>query len=335
MQRTLCLIFAVLLLLSLCACENALGRNPQFAFVHSAEEDSYFRALAYSFTAAATELGYECTVVKPENDTAEAQVALIEDLIEQGVKGIALNANQMEGLEDALKKAEDAGIPVVTVGRDTKGSLLYIQPSSMDLAGQALMEAVYDLTYGEGTFVVLSGEYPFSGFDAWVNCMGLAARDSKYQKLNWAETNYSFDSTGSTEDMMALLVQLQEKYPDLEVICCPGPQTLLACSKAIAELGMDIKATGMFMEPGKIPEFVGEDKPCPYFLTWNSSEIGRCVAYALEALINGASLEAGGTFTTKLGEYPLQNGYADHLQIVAGPPLQYPLPTVHILPAPQ
>ena len=56
MQRTLCLIFAVLLLLSFCACENALGRNPQFAFVHSAEEDSYFRALAYSFTAAATEL---------------------------------------------------------------------------------------------------------------------------------------------------------------------------------------------------------------------------------------------------------------------------------------
>ena len=52
MQRTLCLIFAVLLLLSFCACENALGRNPQFAFVHSAEEDSYFRALAYSFTAA-------------------------------------------------------------------------------------------------------------------------------------------------------------------------------------------------------------------------------------------------------------------------------------------
>jgi hypothetical protein len=197
------------------------------------------------------------------------------------------------------------------------------------------MDAIYDMAYHEGTFVVLSGEIPFSGSDPWVNGMETAARDGKYQKLIWAETNYSFDSTGSTEDMMALLVQLQEKYPDLEVICCPGAQTLPACCKAIAELGMDIKVTGMFMEPGKIPEFVGEDKPCPYFLTWNSSEIGRCVAYALEALINGASLEAGGTFTTKLGEYPLQNGYADHLQIVAGPPLQYPLPTVHILPAPQ
>ena len=335
MKRTLCLIFSVLLLLSLCACEKASSSTPRFAFIHSTDESSYFNSLANSFCATATELGYEGIVVKPENDTAQAQVTLIEDLIGQRVKGIALNANQMDGLEAVLKKAKDAGIPVVTVGRDTKGSHLYIQPSSTDLAGQALMEAVYDLTCGEGTFVVLSGEYPFSGFDAWVNAMSLAARDSKYQKLNWAETSYRFDGTGSIEDMMSLLVQLREKYPNLEVICCPGAQTLLACCKAVAELGMDINVTGMFIEPGKIQEFVGEDKPCPYFFTWNSSEIGRCVAYALKALEDGAALEKGGIFTTQLGAYDLQNGYDDHLQIIAGPPLQYPLPTAHILPAPQ
>lgn len=326
MKRTLCILLASLLLLSLCACRDAGSSKQLFAFVHAAEENSYFSAVADSFCAASKELGYESLVVKPENDTAQAQITLIEDLIKQGVGGIALNANQLEGLEAVLKKAKDAGIPVVTVGRDTKGSQLYIEPSSTDLVGEALMEAVYDLSSGEGTFAVLSGEYPFSGIDIWVHCMGIAARDSKYQKLIWAETSYRIDGTGSLEEMMALITQLQQQYPELEVICCPGPQTLRTCSKAIEELDADLKVTGMYFLPAEMQELAGEGKPCPYFLTWDSSRVGSCAAYALKSLEDGATLEKGGIFTTQLGGYDLQNGYDDHLQIIAGPPLRCPAP---------
>lgn len=319
MKRTLCLLLAILLLLSLCGCKDSGGSQPQLAFVGS-EEDAYFAAITAAFCDAAQKLGYASTVVYPENDSAEAQIALIEDLIEQGVKGIALNASQMDGLEAVLKKAKDAGIPVVTVGQDTKGSQLYIQPCSLELVGISLLDAIYDFAGGEGTFAVLSGETPFSGVDPWVNGMKLAAHDSKYQKLTWAETNYSFNGDGSVDEMMALMVQLRQKYPDLEAVCCPGPQTLLACCKAIAELGMDIKVTGLCMEPADMQEFVGDDKMCPCFFTWDTSLVGSCVAHALEAMVDGAAMLEGETLVTKQGEYTLEGGYDGHMQITAGPP---------------
>lgn len=329
MKRTLCILLASLLLLSLCACKEAGSGKQLFAFVHSAEEYSdYFTAVADSFCEASKALGYESLVVKPENDTAQAQIALVEDLIKQGVRGIALNANQLEGLEVVLKKAKDAGIPVVTVGRDTKGSQLYIEPSSLELVGISLMDALYDLAGGEGTFAVLSGDTTASGMNPWVSGMKLAAQGSKYQKLTWAETNYSYDPyAGDIEDMKALVTQLLDQYPDLEAICCPSPQTLLACCKAIAELEADIQVTGMCMKPADMQEFVGDGKICPYYLTWDASRVGSCTAYALEALIDGAAMLEGETLVTKQGEYSLQSGYDGHVQITAGPPLRCPLAT--------
>ena len=323
MRKSLSILLAVLLFLGICGCRPA-SATPTLGFIHSSSQDAYTAALEESFRTAAEELGYSCIVLKPENNTVEAQISLIEDLIEQGVRGFVLNANQSEGLEDVLDKAKDAGISVVSVGRDTKGSQLYVQPSSTDLVGEALMEAVYDLSSGEGTFAVLSGEYSFSGIDIWVHCMGLAARDSKYQKLIWAKTSYRFDGTGSLEEMMALITQLQQEYPELEVICCPGPKTLMACSKAIEELDADLKVTGMYFLPTEMQELAGEGKPCPYFITWDSRNVGRCIAYALKALEDGATLQKGGIFTTQIGGYGLQNGYDDHLQIIAGPPVRCP-----------
>ena len=132
MKKIVAILLAVTLLLSLCACKKPeeTVQRPAFAFVHRAEESEYTAGLEEGFRSLADTLGYDCKAVKPENDTAEAQIKLIEELIKQGVRGIALNANQKDGMEEVLKKAQDAGIPVVTVGSDTKGSQLLIEPST-------------------------------------------------------------------------------------------------------------------------------------------------------------------------------------------------------------
>ncbi len=319
MKRTISLLLIILILLSFCSC-----KDPQkaVAFVHCYEEDAYPSALAEDFCDAARQMGYTCEVTRPENDSVDAQAQLIAQLVKRGVRGIALNACQVEGLEVALAEAQAAGIPVVTVSRDTRGADLLIQPSSTDLVGMALMDAILELCGGEGEFVVISGETPFSGMDPWVSGMTAAARNSKYSKLTWSEINYSYRLTDGIEGMKKLIVSLLGKYPGLDVICCPGIETLVTCCQAVEELNAELRVTGL-SQPARMQGLVGADRACPCFFLWNPGEIGACAANALDALVRGASLQEGGTLSTNSGEYKLYTGAHAEFYLYAGPPFRF------------
>ncbi len=319
MKRKISLLLVFLLTVSFCACQEP---QEDFVFVHYSDEDSYATALAEGFSNAARQLGYTCKVVRPENSSADAQAELIQQLIQKGVRGIALNPSQTDGLEDILGKAQDAGIPVITVSRDTRGSDLLIQPSSPELVGISLMDAILELSGGAGEFVVLSGETPFSGSDPWVSGMKAAARDSKYEKLTWTETNYSYRLNDGIEGMKSLIVSLLDKYPGLEVLCCPGVETLVACCQAVEALNADLRVTGL-SQPARMQGLIGEGRACPYFFLWNPNDIGACAANALDALVKGASLQEGGTLTTDSGEYRIYTGAHADFYLYAGPPYRF------------
>ena len=318
MKRIASLLLVILLMLSFCAC----GTQVDFVFVHCHEEDAYTTTLAESFCGTARQLGYTCKVVRPEDPTADSQAELMEQLIREGVRGIALNPNQQEGLEDILEEAQDNGIPVITVSRDTAGSDLLIQPSSTELVGISLMDAMLELSGGEGEFVVISGETPFSGSDPWVSGMKVAAGNNKYETLSWLETNYSYNLSSGIAGMKTLILSLLDKYPNLEVLCCPGVETLAACCQAVEELDAALRVTGL-SQPARMQGLVGEDRACPYFFLWNPHDIGACAAHALEALTKGVSLQEGTAFTTGLGEYTLYSGGYAAFYINAGPPFRF------------
>ena len=323
MKRILSFVIAMLLLLSLCACQSSQkNAAPMLAFVHRAGEDAYTTALAESFSKAAKQLGYDCTAVTPENDSAEAQATLIEDLIKRGVRGIALNANQSEGLEEVLKKAADANIPVITLPADTKGSKLLVQPSSPQLMGIALMDAMLELTDGEGEFAVLAGERVFSGSDPWVRGMETVAKDEKYKTLTWTQTSYGAYAEAGLEGMKSFLTELMQNHPEVEAICCLDSETMIACAQAVEALELNLKVTGM-ANYLTVTDLVGADRACPYYFFWNPEDVGVCAANALAALIDGASLQVGGTLTTKLGSYEVQEGAFGEFSIVAGAPYRY------------
>ena len=323
MKRILSLLAAVLLLLCLCACQSSQkNAAPMLAFVHRAGEDAYTTALAESFSKTAKQLGYDCTALTPENDSAEAQATLIEDLIKRGVRGIALNANQSEGLEDVLKKAADAGIPVITLPADTKGSKLLVQPSSPQLMGIALMDAMLELTDGEGSYAMVAGEDYQGGIGMWVSGLNAAARDNKYEKLVRVETTYTYDAYGGLEETKTFLTELVQNHPEVEAICCPDSEAMIACAQAVEALGLNLKVTGM-ANYLTVTDLVGADRACPYYFFWNPEDVGVCAANALAALIDGASLQVGGTLTTKLGSYEVQEGAFGEFSIVAGAPYRY------------
>lgn len=64
--------------------------------------------------AAAEALGYELLVSAPDSESDYAsQVQLVEDMIARGVDGIIICAINTDAIVTAVKKANEAGIPVV------------------------------------------------------------------------------------------------------------------------------------------------------------------------------------------------------------------------------
>jgi ribose transport system substrate-binding protein len=59
-------------------------------------------------------LGYELVIMAPESeDDYATQTSMMEDFITQGVKGIAVCGINLDALIPAIKKANEAGVPVV------------------------------------------------------------------------------------------------------------------------------------------------------------------------------------------------------------------------------
>lgn len=317
MKKALCAVLILVLCLGLLACQSGSGDKPQYGLVLQPEGNAYQEKIREGFGIGIEALGGSVITCYPEDNSAQAQIALVEDLIEQGVRGIAISGSEMTGLEDVLEDARDAGISVVSLDRDTEGSQLFIHQAEAEAVARALMDAVLDITGGEGEFAVLTTNM-FSGSDPWVSTMEqLLEKDAKYANLVLVATSYC-----SGERAAEKVKELLDAYPDLKVICSPSSEGVISACQVVQECSSSVKVTGL-STPSGMQSFVGDDKPCPYYFLWNPVELGNCAAYALEALCAGAALEEGGTLTTELGTYEIFNGDSAQFQIFVGPPYKF------------
>ena len=72
--------------------------------------------------AAAKECGFTLKLTGPQQPTAQAQIALIQDLVEQKVNGLAVIPNDATAINRAIDDAVGAKIAVATVNLDAVGS---------------------------------------------------------------------------------------------------------------------------------------------------------------------------------------------------------------------
>lgn len=73
----------------------------------------FFKVIADNMTEAGNEAGYDVLVVSGENDV-QKQAAQVDDFITKGVSAIVLNPCDSKSIGPAIKRANEAGIPVFT-----------------------------------------------------------------------------------------------------------------------------------------------------------------------------------------------------------------------------
>jgi ribose transport system substrate-binding protein len=97
---------------------GAQDQQYRFALVPKAMNNPFFDLARDGCMKAAEELKIECVYIGPGEHTEAEQVQIVQDLVTQGVDGIAVSPSNAAAMAGALKAAQDAGIPTLTWDAD-------------------------------------------------------------------------------------------------------------------------------------------------------------------------------------------------------------------------
>lgn len=162
MARLLMLIIA----LGLLPISSVYGKELKLALVPKFYSVFFDQSKNGCIDAAAQIEGVECIYRGPEISSVRLQNQVINQLIDEGVDGIAVAVTQSKYLvENSLKRAKEAGIPIVTYDSDFDASingdpknfrLAYIGTDNFEL-GKSLGEELKKLRPNGGMLIMQSG----------------------------------------------------------------------------------------------------------------------------------------------------------------------------------
>ena len=296
-----------------------------FAIVIRNSGNPYAEKEADGFKQVIEAAGGECIIKSPEKATADAQIPLIQSLISQEVDAIAIASNDVNALTACLQDAMDEGIKVLSLDSNVvpEARQTFVNQAGVTEIGQALADAVYDISGGSGEFAILSASSQSANQNSWIDAMKAVMEDDKYKDLDLVEVAYGDDEPQKSTDQTAALLQ---NYKDLKVICAPTTVGIAAAAKYLQDNGSECKLTGLGL-PSEMQEYTGDDADhsCPYFYLWDMQGLGKLSAYTTIALINGDITGAkDDKFTAgDLGDYTITDADDGGTEVVLGAPLKF------------
>ena len=302
------------------------AKDKKIALVGKAAGNAFFEIAAKSFQETVEAEGGEVQVVYPETATADAQIKVLDNLISQDFDAICISANDVNALQAKLEEAMDEGIKVSSFdsapNKDSRE--IFVNQAGTKEVAQALMDAVLDISGGEGQFAILSATSQSANQNAWIDAMKtIMEGDDKYSKLELVDVVYGDDEPQKSTDQTAALL---EKYPDLKVICAPTTVGIAAAAKYLQDNESSCKLTGLGL-PSEMLEYTGADDEhsCPYFYLWDMQGLGKLSALTTIALINDEITGAvDETFTAgDLGDYTITAADDGGTEVVLGAPLEF------------
>lgn len=217
-------------------------------FSQSENEQNPFRAVETQSVRAAVEENAEGFVYTNANSDQAKQLSDIRSMINQGVDALIVAPISSTGLQSAFDAATEAGVPVVTIDRQTAGDICedYITFLGSDFREQGVRaaEAMVEAIEGEGQIVEIQGA-PGSdvatlrteGFESVISeeaDMEIVAQ----QTANW-----------STSEAQQVVSQLLISNPDINGVYTHSDTMALGALTAIENAGLtpgeDIKVVSI------------------------------------------------------------------------------------------
>lgn len=263
--------------------ESAIDGDFKIGFSISTLNNPFFVTLNDGAKAKAKELGVSLTVIDAQ-DNAAKQASDVEDLIQQGVHLIMINPTDSEAVVAAVKSANNAGIPVITVDRNAEGGEVLSHIASDNAAGGVLAAEYLLELIGEGAKVAeLEG---ISGSSA--------ARDrgAGFNKVATAKLDVVAKQTANFNRAEGLTVteNILQGNPTIKGIFAHNDEMALGALEAVKVSGKDIVVIGFdatddavkAVEEGKLAATIAQ----------NPDLIGQTAIETAVQSLKGESVEA-------------------------------------------
>lgn len=288
--------------LKLMACMLATGSSLAMALPAAAEGTSiatvvkiagiqWFNRMEEGVKKYATDTGANAFQVGPAQADPQQQSALIEDMIAQGVKALAVVPMSPEALEPVLKRAQDAGIVVITHEAASQQNTSYdLEAFKNEDFGANLMKQMAECMGGEGEYAVFVGSLTSQTHNQWVD--GAIA----YQKANFPKMTLVGDKNETFDDQQKAYEKAQEvlrAFPNVKGLQGSASTDVAGIGLAIEERGL-ADATCVFGT--SLPSIAGQ-----YLDTgavdgigfWDPSVAGYAMNKLAQIVLDGGTIADG------------------------------------------
>lgn len=317
----------VLLLLIPAGCswrERQQALSDAYVLITKSAGNPYNTHMANGFREVIRKSGGKPVVLEPEKATAEEQISLIRTCIEAGVRSISISANDTKALDSVLMEALNAGIPVSTMDSSTsrESHLVFVNQVSSEALAQKLMDAVYELSGGSGSWAILSTTNQAGNQSTWVREMQALMTEEPYRQLRLVDISFGEDDAALSRSKVEKLL---EQHPDLKVLCAPTVVGMRAAAEVLEEKDSDVKLTGLGLPSEMVSYMLGEAPICPVMYLWDPIRIGRLSAYVSVALTDGSITGAAGEVlrTPDGTEYQIVESALGGTEVIAGAPQEF------------
>lgn len=323
--RLLPLIVICAILLT--ACSGPMGRRDMkdaYVLITKSAGSLYNTHMATGFKDVIENRGGKTVILEPEEGTAEAQISLIRECIRGKVRSISIAANGTAALDSVLQEAMEHGIQVSTVDSSTSADshAVFVNQVSTEVLAQNLMDAIYEITGGSGSWAILSTTNQVGNQTAWIRAMQAIMTQERYQDLRLVSIAFGEENTELSKEKVN---ELLDQYPDLKVICVPTAVSITVAAEVLETRNSSVKLTGLGLPSEMAPYMAGEDPICPVIYLWNPISVGKLSAYVSMALTDGTITGAPGEILRLPdgSEYTITESPLGGSEVIVGQPQKF------------
>ena len=193
----------------------------------------WFNLLGQGVTDGGTKFGLQATTIGPAHVDPAQQVSMVDDLIAKKVDVIGLVPLDEKVLGPVLKRAQDAGIIVITQeGPNQDNRTWDVEMIDSVRFGQVQMQALAREMGGKGQYIVLVGTLTTPLHNKWADA-AIAYQKEHYPGMTLATSR--FPGADEVDTAEAVMRNALQAYPDVRGVIGFGSNGPIGCGNVIRQ----------------------------------------------------------------------------------------------------
>ncbi|MEJ8822172.1 autoinducer 2 ABC transporter substrate-binding protein [Variovorax humicola] len=269
----------------------AFAANPSMVTVVKIAGIPWFNAVEKGIQKGAKDFSIDATMVGPANVDPAQQVKLLEDQIAKKVTVIGLVPLDVKVCEPVLKRAQAAGIKVIThEGPEQEGRDWNVELIDSVRFGEVQMQRIAKDMGESGDYVVYVGTLTTPLHNKWADA-AIAYQKKNYPKMKLVADRYP--GADEIDTSYKTTLDVIKAYPNLKGILAFGSNGPIGAGNAVREkrLGKKIAVVGTVL-PSQAKDLIADGIIREGFL-WNPTDAGYAMVAVARLMLDGKPITDG------------------------------------------